>query len=493
MYIAMVSAECAPIAKAGGLGDVVHGLSRELLALGQRVEIFLPGYDSLRHDLIDARREVYRDLRVPYFDQWIECRVDAGEVDGVTCFFVEPDSSHRFFQRGRIYGEADDADRFAFFCRAVLEFMLKSGSRPDVIHCHDWQTALVPVLLFEMYQKLGLTDVRVCYSLHNLGYQGVVGKSILRQVGLDPARLMTADRLRDPANAQAVNLMKGGIVFSNFVNTVSPRYAWEIQNTEQGMGMQEVLKTHDGKFGGVLNGIDDTVWNPATDRHIAEPFGPDRLSGKTANTRVLRERLGLVEASKPIVAVVSRLDYQKGVHLLRFGIEHALSNGCQVALLGAALDPVVAAQFRRLQEETAENPDCRLVLAYDEELSHLIYAGADMILIPSIYEPCGLTQMIAMKYGVVPIARRVGGLADTVFDANYSDRPFEERNGYLFDDLTETALAGAMDRAIDLWRNHRDYFRQLQINGMRVDRSWSRPARQYLDIYAHIRPHTQVQ
>jgi starch synthase len=493
MYIAMVSAECAPIAKAGGLGDVVHGLSRELLASGQRVEVFLPGYDSLRHDLIDARREVYRDLRVPYFDQWIECRVDTGEVDGVTCFFVEPDSSHRFFQRGRIYGEADDADRFAFFCRAVLEFMLRSGSRPDVIHCHDWQTALVPVLLFEMYQKLGLTDVRVCYSLHNLGYQGVVGESILRQVGLDPARLMTADRLRDPANAQAVNLMKGGIVFSNFVNTVSPRYAWEIQNTEQGMGMQEVLKTHDGKFGGVLNGIDDAVWNPATDRHIAEPFGPDQLSGKTANTRLLRERLGLVEASKPIVAVVSRLDYQKGVHLLRFGIEHALSNGCQVALLGAALDPVVAEQFQQLQEETAENPDCRLVLAYDEELSHLMYAGADMILIPSIYEPCGLTQMIAMKYGVVPIARRVGGLADTVFDANYSDRPFEERNGYLFDDLTETALAGAMDRAIDLWRNHRDYFRQLQINGMRVDRSWSRPARQYLDIYAHIRPHTQVQ
>jgi starch synthase len=177
------------------------------------------------------------------------------------------------------------------------------------------------------------------------------------------------------------------------------------------------------------------------------------------------------------------------VHLLRFGIAHACALDCQLALLGAALDPVVAEQFGRLQEDTEGHPDCRLVLAYDEELSHLIYAGADMILIPSIYEPCGLTQMIAMKYGVVPIARRVGGLADTVFDANYSDRSFEERNGYLFDDLTESALASAMERAIDLWRNHPEYFRQLQINGMRVDRSWGRPARQYLDIYGHIRVH----
>jgi starch synthase len=240
----------------------------------------------------------------------------------------------------------------------------------------------------------------------------------------------------------------------------------------------------------VLNGIDDAVWNPATDRHIPEPFDADRLDGKEVNRRALRAYLGLVQDDKPIVAVVSRLDYQKGVHLLRFGIAHACALDCQLALLGAALDPVVAEQFRRLQEDTEGHPDCRLVLAYDEELSHLIYAGADMILIPSIYEPCGLTQMIAMKYGVVPIARRVGGLADTVFDANYSDRPFEERNGYLFDDLTESALAAAMERAIDLWRNHPEYFRQLQINGMRVDRSWGRPARQYLDIYqGHIRVH----
>jgi starch synthase len=487
MYIAMVSAECAPIAKAGGLGDVVHGLSRELMAVGEDVEVFLPGYDSLRFDLLGARREVVGDLQVAYFDQSIPCRVESALVDDLNCYFIESESPHRFFQRGRIYGEADDADRFAFFCRAVLEFMLRSGKRPDIIHCHDWQTALVPVLLYERYTDLGLGGSRVCYSLHNVGYQGVVGASILLQVGLDPDRLMVPDRLQDPGNPRLVNLMKGGIVFSNFVNTVSPRYAWEIQHTDQGMGLQGVLRTHDRKFGGVLNGIDYRVWNPETDTHIPEPFGPDRLPGKAVNKRALRRRLRLAEAAKPIVAVVSRLDYQKGVHLLRFGVDYAMAQGCQVALLGAALDPEVAEQFRRMQEQTAANPDCRLVLAYDEELSHLFYAGADMILIPSIYEPCGLTQMISMKYGVVPVARRVGGLADTVFDANYSDRPFEERNGYLFDDLTEAALGEAMERAIGLWRHHPEYFRQLRINGMHADHSWSRPAREYLDIYAHIR------
>jgi starch synthase len=489
MYIAMVSAECAPIAKAGGLGDVVHGLSRALIALGQEVDVFLPGYDSLRHDLISGRRRVYSDLCVPFYDQQIRCQVDAGEVDGVTCYFITAESSHRFFERGRIYGESDDAERFAFFCRAVLEFLLKSGRRPDVIHCHDWQTALVPVLLFELYEGSGLADVRVCYSLHNVGYQGIVNASVLRQVGLDPARLLTEDRLQDPANPAAANLMKGGIVFSNFVNTVSPRYAWEIQNTDQGMGLQGVLQTHAGKFGGILNGIDDAVWNPATDPHIAEPFACDRIEGKTANQSRLRQRVGLAASTRPLVVIVSRLDYQKGVHLLRFGITHALAQGCQVALLGSALDPVVDAQFRGLQEDYAGSPDCRLVLAYDEELSHLMYAGADMILIPSIYEPCGLTQMIAMKYGAVPIARRVGGLADTVVDANYSDRPFEARNGYLFDDLTESAFANAIDRALHLWREHPDYFRQLQINGMRVDRSWREPARHYLDIYDYLRVH----
>jgi starch synthase len=487
MYIAMVSAECAPIAKAGGLGDFVHGLSRELSIRGNAVEIVLPKYDVLRYDRIWGLTKCYRDLWVPFYDQWVHCDVEYGEVDGLKCFFIDEHAPQGFFRRGKIYGDPDDADRFAFFSRAVLEYMLKSGKQPDIIHCNDWQTGLVPVLLYEVYQGLGLTHPRACYTLHNMGHQGVVGEYILRQVGLNPQRLMVMERMQDPGNNRAVNLMKGGIVFSNFVTTVSPRYAWEIQHTDQGMGMQGVLEYHDRKFGGVLNGIDYSVWNPELDTHIPKTFGPDSLPDKAVNKRALRERMGLQEAFKPIVTVVSRLDRQKGVHLIRHGIYYALENDCQFVLLGSAPDPAVNADFWQIKHQMDESPDCHLELAYDEELSHLIYAGADIILIPSVYEPCGLTQMIAMKYGVVPVVRRVGGLADTVFDANYSDKPFEVRNGYLFDDLTEDAMETALGRAIGLWYRFPEYFRQLRVNGMRADNSWNHPGQQYLNIYDHIR------
>ncbi|AFL76283.1 glycogen synthase [Thiocystis violascens] len=487
MQIAMVSAECAPIAKAGGLGDFVQGLSRALVGRGATVDVFLPYYDVSRLDSVTGLREVYRELRVPFHDQWLTCRVLGGAMEGVNCLFIDPRSPHGFFQRGRIYGESDDPERFAFFARAVLEFLLQSGRRPDILHCNDWQTGLIPVLLYEIYQALGLTSTRVCYTLHNLGYQGQVGESILRQVGLDPRRLMAPDRLLDPQDTRVANLLKGGIVFSNFVNTVSPRYAWEIQETDQGMGLQSLLKTHTHKFGGVLNGIDPSIWSPEVDPLIPVNFGSDSLPSKAANRQALRARLGLRDAEKPILAIVSRLDRQKGVHLMEHGIRYALAHDSQVVLLGTALDPVIAERFARLKHETEPNPDCHLELGYDEALAHLIYAGADLILIPSLYEPCGLTQMIAMKYGVVPVVRRVGGLADTVFDANYSDKPFEVRNGYLFDDLTEAGLESALSRAIGLWRGFPEYFRQLRVNGMRADFSWSLPGQQYLDIYAQIR------
>jgi starch synthase len=487
MFITMVSPECAPVAKAGGLGDFVQGLAREVAIRGNAVEIILPKYDCLRFDRVWGMHKIYRDLWVPFHDRAIHCDVEYGEVDGLKCFFIDAHSEHGFFNRGKIYGDADDPERFAFFSRAVMEFLYKSGKRPDVIHCNDWQTGLVPVLLFELYAGLGMERSRVCYSLHNMGHQGWTGPQVLHMNGLDAGRLITPERLQDPGSPGAVNLMKGGIVYANFVTTVSPRYAWEIQHTDQGMGLQGVLQAHDGKFGGVLNGIDYSTWNPEIDSHIATNYGVDSLPKKAANKVALRRRVGLTDVFKPLIAVVSRLDKQKGVELIRHGIYYALEQGCQFVLLGSAPDPGVDARFRAIKHEMDASPDCHLELGYDEELAHLMYAGSDMILIPSVYEPCGLTQMIAMKYGCVPIARRVGGLADTVFDANYSDRPFEERNGYLFDDLTYDGLESALGRAIGLWHRYPEYFRQLRLNGMRMDNSWNRPGQHYLDIYQHIR------
>lgn len=487
MYIAMVSAECAPVAKAGGLGDFVHGLARALGQRGHRCEVLLPKYDSLRLDLIEGLEPIHRGLQVPFGGALVPCDIEQGRVDGVDCLFVNPQPGQDQFRRGRIYGEPDDPARFALFCRAVLEFLKAGGRAPDILHCHDWQTGLVPVLLYEVFQGLGMDRTRAVYTLHNLGHQGWVGRDTLSLAGLSPERLMTPDRLQDSGNPAGVNLMKGGIVYANFVTTVSPRYAWEAQNTEQGMGLQGLLRQYDGKFAGVLNGIDDLVWNPQHDPLIAHAFGPESLPDKALNRTALRQRLALADGPKPILCVISRLDRQKGVDLIRNGIGSALARGAQVVLLGSAQEPALDLAFRALKAELADNPDAHLELGYDEALAHQIYAGADLILIPSVYEPCGLTQLIAMKYGVVPIVRRVGGLADTVFDANYSDRPLAQRNGYSFDDLTDTAQDAALDRAIGLFYQYPDWFRKLRLNGMRANHSWDVPAGRYLDIYHYIR------
>lgn len=486
MYVVMISAESAPVAKAGGLGDFVEGIAHHLSARGHKVELILPKYDCMRFDRVWELHKV-QDLWVPFHDDWIHCSVELGHADGITCYFIDPHSPQSFFSRGRIYGEPDDAERFAFFSRAALEFMLKSERHPDIIHCHDWQTGLVPVLLHEIYQSLGMTHPRVCYTLHNLGYQGWSSEHILRQAGLEPAELMVPERLQDNENPTTVNLMKGGVIYADYVTTVSPGYAWEIQNTEQGMGLQSTLQEQAHKFGGVLNGIDYEVWNPQTDPFISQTYCADTLQRKARNKAALRRRLLLEDASRPILAVVSRLDRQKGLELIRRAVHIVLANDAQFVLLGAAQDPDIDDDFHKLKQELNGNPHGRLEIAYDEELSHQIYAGSDMILIPSIYEPCGLTQMIGMRYGAVPIVRRVGGLADTVFDANYSDKAFSERNGYVFNEYTGEAMESALKRAIGLWHQYPEYFRQLRLNGMRQEHSWKHPGQRYLDIYHHIK------
>lgn len=487
MFVVMVSPECAPAAKVGGLGDVVHGLCKELEIRGHALEIILPKYDCLRYERIHGWTLAHGGLHVPYHQQWIHCDVWFGYVDGLKCFFIDPHSHQQFFNRGVFYGHGDDVERFAFFCRAALEFMLKSNKHPDVIHCHDWQTALVPVLLYEMYQGLGMAHPRVCYTLHNVGHQGLTGEHILRQVGLNPASLITRERLGDDHHFRAVNLMKGGIVYANFVTTVSPRYAWEIQHSNLGMGLQQVLNTHGAKFGGVLNGVDYNVWNPEIDGHIPQRYHVGCLQEKYRNKEALRNRFWLAQSFKPLLAVVSRLDHQKGVELIAHAIPYSLQQGCQFVLLGASPQQHVAYRFENLKRRFNDHPDCHLELGFNEDLSHLIFAGADLILVPSAYEPCGLTQMIGMKYGTVPVVRNTGGLADTVFDANFAHRPYHERNGFVFNDFDTRGLESALGRAIGLWHHFPRHFRELMENGMRCDFSWNHPGRHYENIYNYIR------
>ena len=488
MFVVMVATECAPVAQARGLGDVVFGLSRELELRGHAVEIVLPKYNCLRYDRIYGLTIACQDLWVLWYSGTVHCTVWFGFVDGRKCFFIEPHSHDSFFDRGHLYGSRDDVERFAFFSKAALEFLLKSGKRPEIIHCHDWQTALVPVLLYEMYQYVGMADQRVCFTAHNFGHQGIADESILWAAGLcDPGSFFNHARLQDNFNPAALNLLKGGIVYSNFVTTVSPGHAWEASYSHQGRGLGHTLYVHRDKFGGVLNGVDYDVWNPEIDPLIPQRYGPDSIDGRYVNKGVLRERFMLRHEYKPIVAYVGRLDGQKGVHLIRHAIFYALAEGAQFVLLGSSPDPTVNGHFWHLKHYLNDHPDAHLELQFSPELAHFVYAGADLLVMPSMFEPCGLCQLIALKYGTVPIVRACGGLGDTVADHDCARVPPEQRNGYVFEHVDHQALESAMARAIGLWYGYPQDFRYLMLNGMRGDHSWARPGQDYLNIYDYIK------
>ncbi len=490
MYIVQIASECAPVIKAGGLGDVVYGLSTELENRGNCVEIILPMYDCMRYDHIWGLHDAYKDLWVPWYGGAIHCSVFCGWVHGRVCFFIRPNSGDNFFNRGRYYGALDDHLRFAFFSKAALEFLLVSNKRPDIIHCHDWQTGLIPVMLFEMYKWHGMWNQRVAYTIHNFKHQGVAGANILWATGLNnDAYYFDYDRLQDNFNRSAINFMKGGIVYSNFVNTVSPHHAWEARYSDISCGLGHTLELHNYKFGGILNGIDYGMWNPDKDRYIPNHYNQETFDIKAENKKALRERLLLSQdEDKPIIAYIGRLDGQKGVHLVHHAIYYALSRGAQFVLLGSATNQEINNWFWHEKNHLNNNPNCHLEIGFNEELAHLIYAGADMMVIPSNYEPCGLTQIISLKYGTVPIVRGVGGLVNTVFDRDYdANHAPEKRNGYVFYQTDSHALESAMDRAIGLWQHYPKEFRELALQGMDYDYSWKDPGEKYLGVYEYIR------
>jgi len=485
----MITSECAPVAKSGGLADVAYGLSRELEIRGNTVELILPKYDCMRYDRIWGLQKSFNDLWVPWYGGAIHCTVWFGFVHGRKCYFIDPHSNDNFFNRHTLYGCHDDPMRFAFFSKAALEFMLQSGKRPDVIHAHDWHTGLVPVMLFEIYQRHGMHNQRVCYTIHNFRHQGVTGADVLYATGLNrPEYYFHYDRLRDNFNANAINFMKGGIVYANFVTTVSPHHAWEARFTGMGYGLGNTLSIHQGKFSGILNGIDYEVWNPEIDNHIAVKYGPQTIEDKYRNKEALRNRLWLRQDFKPLVAYVGRLDTQKGVDLIRHALFYSIWNNAQFVLLGTSPDSGINGYFNHLKHHLNDNQDSHLEIGFNEELSHLIYAGADIIVVPSNFEPCGLTQMIGLKYGTVPVVRAVGGLTDTVFDKdNHHGMPLHERNGFVFHQPDNQGLESALHRAIRLWYDYPDHFRNLMLNGMRYDNSWNWPGSHYIDIYNNIR------
>nr|QEU57404.1 soluble starch synthase [Agave tequilana] len=486
LNIVHIAAEMAPVAKVGGLGDVVTGLSKALQRNGHLVEIILPKYDCMQYERITDLKALDVDMH-SYFDgQLFKNKIWVGTVEGLPVYFVEPHHPAKFFWRGQVYGEHDDFKRFSFFSRAALEFLHQAGKKPDIIHCHDWQTAFVAPLYWDIYVARGfMNSARICFTCHNFEHQGTAAASELSSCGLDVHRLMRADRMQDNSAHDKINPTKGAIVYSNIVTTVSPTYAQEVCTAEGGHGLHETLNYHAMKFVGILNGIDADAWNPCTDPFLRFQYNADDLQGKAENKDALRKQLKLSssDVSQPVVACITRLVPQKGVHLIRHAIYRTLELGGQFLLLGSSPVPHIQREFEGIAKHFQNHPHVQLLLKYDEALSHLIYAASDMFIVPSIFEPCGLTQMIAMRYGSVPIVRRTGGLNDSVFDVDDDTIPLQYRNGFTFLTPNEEGLNGAMERAFDCYMNRHEVWQQLVQKDMRIDFSWGSSAAQYEDLY----------
>lgn len=496
IHIIHIAAEMAPVAKVGGLGDVLTGLSRALQRKGHLVEVILPKYDCMDYSRITNLKELDLELHSVFDGHMHKNKVWSGIVEGLPVYFIEPLHPAKLFWRGKFYSEPDDFRRFTYFCRAAMEFLLQSGKRPDIIHSHDWQTAVVAPLYWEVYVPLGLDSARLAFTCHNFEYQGTENSGAIAACGLSVRDLMRPDRMQDNYFHSRINLLKGGIVFSNVVTTVSPTYAQEVLQPEDGKGLHGTLANHSKKFFGVLNGIDVEVWNPATDTLIDFQYSADDIDGKYINKQKLRERLGLGnqggDERRPLVGCVTRLVPQKGVHLIKHAIYHTLEKGGQFILLGSSPIPQIQHEFEKISRQFKEHPQVRLVLKYDEALSHEIFAAADIFLIPSIFEPCGLTQMISMRYGTIPVVRKTGGLADSVFDVDDENISEEKKNGFVFDDANEGSLDWGLDRALDYYCRRPEWWEDLVKKAMLIDFSWETSADQYVDLYKHLLKNAQA-
>ncbi|GLC45319.1 hypothetical protein PLESTB_000309300 [Pleodorina starrii] len=504
LHIVHVTAEMAPIAKVGGLGDVVTGLAKAAQARGHEVAVMLPFYECLPTDQIEGLKHE-ADVEVPKGYRWDgEMRVGSlrtsvfwGRVQGCPVFLLRPaaGTNSNIFRGGRIYGGSyNEMEAYLYFCRACLEYLRASNQHPHVLQLHDWHSAAAALLFWEAYNPgAAWSRTRVMLTIHNMDNTGECRQDEFSFSGLPGEAFATIDKALDERtighNPERLNLMKGGIVYSNAVTTVSPTYANEVLNGGAAGWLRSTFARPElrSKFHGILNGIDTEEWDPATDPLLPANYDAERPQGKALCKKFLQQGLGLsVDPRKPLVAVVSRLVPQKGIHLIQAALHRTLEAGGQFVLLGSGHSDGV---FRGLAEGKLRNhPDCSLKIMYSERLAHLIYAAADVVVVPSMFEPCGLTQMIALRYGAVPVVRRTGGLADTVFDVEAAAAPpaGAARNGFVFDGSDEGSLYGALDRALALYDKQPGRWAALSQDNMRLDVSWAKSAGSYVDIYRSV-------
>ncbi len=475
MNIVFAASECVPFSKTGGLADVVGALPKALAELGHSVSVYLPKY---RQTKLEASKVLLPSVTVPFDDQYRFCSVlDGGRRDGVQFYFVDYPP---FFDRESLYGTpagdySDNAERFALYCRAVLEASKILGV-PDIFHCHDWQSALVPILLKTSYVDDPIfVDTSTVFTIHNLGYQGLFPPDTLPLLML-PWDLFTIDKLEFWGK---VNFLKGALVFSDYLTTVSRKYAQEIQTSEYGFGLEGVLRGRAGSLTGILNGVDYGEWSPEKDSFIAKQYSRENLEGKQECKRDLLQQFEIAETNSPVVGIISRFVAQKGFDLIAEIAVDLARLPVVFTILGSG-DRLYEELMRKLNRQM---PDKFAVkVAYDNALAHKIEAGADLFLMPSHYEPSGLNQMYSLKYGTVPVVRATGGLDDSV---EQWSRATGKGTGFKFSAYTGSALLAAVREALQVFKDQ-SAWKQLMMNGMSKDFSWAASAREYVKVYERV-------
>lgn len=480
MQIVFASAECAPFVKTGGLGDVAGSLPAALVRAGAEVIVMVPKYATIK-DEYKAQMEHFSDFYVSLGWRNEYCGLEKLEHDGVTYMFID---NERYFARDYPYGFFDDGERFAFFSKAITESLqhLPAGFECDILHCNDWQTALAPVFLREFYQGLPLYDrVKTVFSIHNVAFQGQFSDTVMEDI-LGVAHIpAAASQLR--CDACSINYMLGALRYADAITTVSPTYANEIQTPEFGEGLDGVLRERSYALQGILNGIAVAGFDPATDKRIAANYTVEDRSGKAVCKAKLQEELGLeVRDDRPLMVMVTRLTRQKGMDLVMYALDRILSGGVQVAVLGTG-DRDYEDGLRYFQDKYPGTMAARI--EFDPALSQRMYAAADMFLMPSKFEPCGLSQIIAMRYGTLPIVRETGGLKDTVIPYNEFTG---EGTGFSFSNFNGDEMGDAVFRAARLFWDNREAWDQLVTQAMSQDFSWTRSADKYLDLYFFMHP-----
>ncbi len=469
MHIVHIAAEMAGFVKVGGLGDMIAGLTKQISANGHDVTVIIP-----RHKKIKQKNLHEESFAINH----LSFKAQSCFLENVQVIMIDPAPMLDYYIRPNVYGYEDDPIRFIYLCKAALEYLSKKHKPIDILHLHDWHTSMAAFLYKEFYQKKTLQIKKIVLNIHNVGYQGMCHPAELKKIDISPKPYMTKDKLKD-LNQNKLNPLKAGVIYSDQIVAVSKSYAQSILTSMGSKNLQPVFQKYQYKLTGILNGIDYGIWNPETDVGIIENYSSNDPFSKIQKAKkqskdFLQARFNLKKENVPLVINIGRLVRQKGPKSLLFTADYTIKKNGQFILLGSSLLKTIQRQFTAKQKSTEKTQQTTFIFEFNESLSHILYAGADFIVIPSIFEPCGLTQMLALRYGTVPIVRRTGGLKDTVI---------ENVNGFPYDPFDKNGLKKALDKAFDMYQNDKKRFGQIIKAGMYADHSLEKTTQEYLKLY----------